>query len=40
MGSGEKPLCELEWDPKEWKWLPTSNSGEDVRPIPVFQYSV
>ena len=27
-------------DPGEWKWLPTSYSGENVRPIPFFQYSV
>ena len=37
---GKKPLCELEWDPGEWKWLPTSDFGEDVRPKPFFQYSV
>ena len=37
---GQKPLCELEWDPGEWNWLPTSYFGEDVRPMPFFQYSV
>ena len=37
---GKKPLRELEWDPREWKWLPTSYFGEDVRPKPFFQYSV
>ena len=34
------PLCELEWNPGEWKWLPTSHFGEDVRLKPFFQYSV
>ena len=37
---GKKPLCELEWDPREWKWLPTSYFREDVRPKPFFHYSV
>ena len=37
---GKKLVCELEWDPMEWTWLPTSCLGEDVRTILVFQYSV
>ena len=27
---GKKPLCELEWDPREWKWLPNQNLGRMV----------